>query len=70
MEFRARITAQDGRCAICAEVMRVDEVCVDHDHQTLRIRGLLCRTCNSGIGMLKDSPELVRKALRYLESES
>ncbi|MCP4994783.1 MAG: hypothetical protein GY934_13530 [Gammaproteobacteria bacterium] len=39
---------------------------VDHCHRTHAIRGLLCRTCNSGIGLLKDDPTIVAKAAAYL----
>lgn len=41
--------------------------CVDHDHDTGRVRGLLCNNCNVGIGNLGDSAEGVRMALKYLE---
>lgn len=40
---------------------------MDHCHDSSRIRGLLCHTCNSGIGKLRDNPELLRKAADYLE---
>lgn len=61
---------QEGCCAICdlhqSESDRV--LVVDHCHTTGEIRGLLCHICNSGIGKLKDSPMLLRKAADYLES--
>lgn len=60
------ILAQDGKCAICTKSLgRTPHV--DHDHQTGKVRAVLCHNCNRGIGFLKDSPEIVRAALAYLE---
>jgi|DEB19_MinimDraft_3_1074340.scaffolds.fasta_scaffold32276_2 hypothetical protein len=42
---------------------------VDHNHRTGSFRGILCTNCNRGIGHLKDSPDLLRKAIAYLESK-
>ena len=58
---------QNGLCKICGKPQCVGtKLDVDHDHVTGEVRGLLCRHCNAGIGMLKDSIVLIRKALRYL----
>lgn len=38
-----------------------------HDHDTGNIRGLLCRACNSAIGLLKSCPKIIRNAAKYLE---
>ena len=60
--------AQNGVCAICRRVARMPwGLCVDHDHATGRVRGLLCRPCNSALGLLQDSPEVIREALQYLD---
>jgi hypothetical protein len=40
---------------------------IDHDHTTGEVRGLLCPTCNAGLGHFKDSPELLLKAALYLQ---
>lgn len=39
---------------------------IDHDHETGRIRGLLCRPCNAGLGLLGDQDTRVQLALDYL----
>lgn len=75
-QYHARAEAQDFVCAICQEppVPKVgrggspDGFKIDHDHKTGRFRGLLCNTCNVGIGMLKDSPVVLRSAISYLTS--
>lgn len=66
-EYQALRTKQEDACAICGEVTKL---CVDHCHDTGTVRGLLCGSCNLGIGMLRDDPERVRKALAYLEGGS
>lgn len=42
-------------------------LCVDHNHKTGRVRALLCNNCNNGIGKLRDSIELLQKAVEYLK---
>ena len=41
---------------------------IDHNHETGEIRGILCHKCNTGIGLLNDDQELLKKAITYLES--
>jgi hypothetical protein len=41
--------------------------CVDHNHETGQIRGVLCHQCNRGIGAFKDNIERMKRALNYLE---
>lgn len=58
-------------CKICQTPFDDQNVfCVDHDHQTGRVRGLLCRTCNWGLGHFKDSPQLLARAQAYLSHSS
>ena len=59
---------QEGVCKICGDINGNDRpLNVDHDHLTGEIRGLLCLCCNMGIGLMKDSPQNLRKAAVYLE---
>ena len=61
------LDAQNGVCAICGETCKsAQRLSVDHDHTTGEIRGLLCRSCNSGIGYFQDSVKLLKKAIQYL----
>ena len=58
---------QDGKCAICEIVFSTpSHACVDHNHKTNKVRGLLCRKCNAAIGYLNDDPEILIKATEYL----
>jgi hypothetical protein len=41
-------------------------VCVDHDHETNKVRGLLCNSCNKALGLFKDSPNILNQAINYL----
>lgn len=57
---------QNEACAICG--VRPDRLCVDHDHETGEVRGLLCSPCNSGLGFFKDRVRLLAAAIVYLEA--
>jgi len=65
-----KISEEQGNvCAICGNPeSRNQPLAVDHDHATGTIRGLLCNNCNTGIGLLKDSSELLDKASAYLKA--
>ena len=49
-------------CEICASP---DDLVIDHCHTTNKFRGILCRTCNVGIGLLKDDLTTITKAYEY-----
>lgn len=63
-QYDGMLAERDGRCDLCGEQRKLD---VDHDHETNRIRGMLCRPCNTALGRLGDSAEGLRKALTYVE---
>jgi hypothetical protein len=56
--------AQDFCCAICKERRRL---AIDHDHETGKIRSLLCGKCNTGIGQFDENPDLLLKAAEYVK---
>ncbi|MGY1623043.1 endonuclease VII domain-containing protein [Geodermatophilus sp. SYSU D00965] len=58
------LEAQDGLCAICNTASAAH---VDHDHETGRVRELLCFNCNGGLGQFKDDPDVLRAAAGYVE---
>jgi len=66
--FERLLTSQNYKCAICGVAIADDHTChVDHDHQTGKVRGLLCSRCNTGIGQFKDDPDLLLRAAAYLQ---
>ena len=67
-EYLALFDAQKGKCAICGGLPQKKRLCIDHDHKTDRIRGLLCPQCNTLLGMAKDSPARLFAAIRYLKN--
>ena len=71
-EYEALLAKQNGHCAICGAVEPggMGMFHVDHCHGTGRIRGLLCTTCNAGLGHFKDNPETISKAIGYLNQRS
>lgn len=59
--------AQGGCCWICEKVLAKEAAGpLDHDHKTGRVRGLLCSRCNTGLGLFKDDPALLERAILYL----
>ncbi len=67
--YNAMYEAQKGCCALCNEPEeKFVWLCIDHDHETGKIRGLLCPNCNRGLGLLKDSASLLRKAAEYIDT--
>lgn len=68
-QYREMLAAQDHACAICAtslDRVRTKHLYVDHCHKTLKVRGLLCQKCNSGLGMFRDDPKIIERAMLYL----
>lgn len=65
--YQAMYEAQNRACAICGTPREALELVIDHNHKTGKVRGLLCVSCNTGIGHLKDSPDVLDAAIAYLE---
>lgn len=66
---------QHGLCASCGQPETFKDrrsgtlqvLAVDHDHETGKIRSLLCRDCNIALGYLRENPERIRKLANYVE---
>jgi hypothetical protein len=71
-QYHSLAEQQNFSCAICGTIPddnyggTHDGFHIDHDHVTGRVRGLLCKHCNVGLGMMKDSSEVLNKAADYL----
>lgn len=64
VDYDAIVLKQNGKCAICKIK---DARCIDHDHVTGKVRGLLCNGCNSGLGYV-DKPGWIENAQEYLDN--
>jgi len=61
---------QNNACAICKKLFQTDsDYHVDHCHDTKKVRGLLCPSCNKGLGLFKDNPTALKAAAAYVESQ-
>ena len=63
-QYQEMLEISKGLCEICGG--KTSRMCVDHNHNTGQIRGMLCHTCNSAIGFLKDNINLLESAKAYL----
>ena len=68
-EYDEMYSTQDGKCAICGRHQSElsQRLCIDHCHETGFVRGLLCKKCNSAIGLFSDNLKLLQNAIKYLE---
>ena len=72
-DYEIMFANQNGKCKICSssDTGRGDKwLVVDHCHQSGKIRGLLCNTCNRALGLFKDNIQTLEKALSYLNDSS
>jgi hypothetical protein len=52
-------------CALCF-TSDPKKLCIDHDHSTGQVRGLLCHSCNAGLGAFNDDIQLLHRAMAYV----
>jgi hypothetical protein len=65
-EYSTMHASQNGNCAICEK--NFETLCVDHDHDTGRVRGLLCQSCNKFIGLAFEDISILNASIDYLKS--
>lgn len=75
-DYEAMLEAQNHQCAnpVCGNVADLSpgiagRLHVDHDHDTGRVRGLLCTNCNLALGKCRDSPAILRGLADYVEAD-
>jgi hypothetical protein len=72
-DYNKMFLKQNGCCAICnLHILEINKgikknLCVDHNHETGQVRGLLCDKCNRGIGLLQDNKDILLRAYNYLD---
>lgn len=67
-QHKEMLNAQGGKCAICKR-LETDcdkRLCIDHNHLTDKVRGLLCAQCNTALGLFNDDIEHLQTAIGYL----
>jgi hypothetical protein len=72
IDYNKMLLLQNGLCKICS-VSQLDletPLVVDHDHKTMKIRGLLCDSCNKALGYMQDKINSFQKAITYLEENN
>lgn len=67
-DYNDMLKTQNNVCAICLNKCNTgNNLAVDHDHVSGKVRGLLCKNCNTAIGLLKENSDTLKQAINYLE---
>lgn len=71
-KYNAALEKQAFKCALCTSPQPggVGDWHIDHCHKTGRVRGLLCKNCNLGLGLFKDNPDLLEAGAVYLKQDT
>lgn len=71
-DFDWLFNAQGKRCSICQRELMLQshgnplQACIDHNHQTEQVRGILCSECNGALGLFHENKEALLRAIEYL----
>jgi hypothetical protein len=70
-QYDAILEAQGGMCALCESPPTPGiSLHVDHDHGSGEIRGLLCVRCNNALGLFREDPDVLKRAVRYVTADA
>lgn len=70
-DYDDMLAQQSNGCYLCGGgPSRTPYLHIDHDHATGVVRGLLCDSCNLGLGKFKDNAEVLRRAIDYLNRDT
>lgn len=58
-QHKAMYVTQNGCCVVCGKPIPYDKIQVDHDHKTGKIRGLLCKSCNTKLGWYERRKQVI-----------
>lgn len=64
-DHKEMVDRAGGKCEICQETPQA-HLSIDHNHATGKVRGLLCRRCNNGLGGFRDNIQRLEAAIQYL----
>lgn len=67
-DFEQLVENQGGKCKICNKRLN-EEIHIDHNHRTGKVRGVLCGKCNKGLGQFEDDITILTNAIKYLKDE-
>lgn len=69
-EYNLLFLKQEGKCAICEKHQSTikNSLCVDHNHITGEIRGLICQPCNLIVGLCNERIEVLLNTIEYINS--
>jgi Recombination endonuclease VII len=66
-EFSSMVLEQNNKCKICECEMKSTQI--DHNHSTGKVRGLLCRNCNTSLGLLKENTKVLYNMISYINND-
>lgn len=68
-DFALMVQKQGGTCLLCLRPFGADlPPCIDHCHATGKVRGILCRGCNTGLGSFREDHAALARAAAYIQS--
>jgi hypothetical protein len=72
-DWNKLLESQNYSCAICKRDLKQEitkHIHVDHNHETGKVRGMLCHQCNAAIGLLREDKDIILSSLNYLEKHN